>query len=80
MCALQCWIGTYPATNTHPLSSATHSELHSVHALPPGKSGRSIYVRTLKKHVEHGGDWVCTPPSTESTCACEANPGRVEEW
>lgn len=37
------WIGT------HSLSSATHSELHSAHALPPGKRGRSIYVYTLKK-------------------------------
>lgn len=75
-------LDSLPWTGTHPLSSAAHSELHSAHALPPGKRGGSIYVQTLKKpnKVEHGGGWVCTPPSTESTCACEANPGRVEEW
>lgn len=63
-------------TVTHPLPSATHLESNSAHALPPGKGGRSIYVHTSKKKVEGGGGWVCMPPSTEATCAHEANPGE----
>lgn len=75
-------LDSLPWTGTQPLSSAAHSELHSARALPPGKRGRSIYVQTLKEpnNVEHRGGWVCTPPSTESACACEANPRTVEEW
>lgn len=64
----------------HPLLLT--QELHTTHALPPGKRRSSIYAHTLKKtkKVEHERDLVSIPPSTKSTCAREANPGRVEEW